>query len=90
MNSIWLAQAAALGSAVVALRYFHSLPRLDREMEQHTLELNEVLRKRLDTLNWRTLIHKLSLLLGYKKIHGIEVFASESAEVPNTPARRLH
>lgn len=80
MNNVWLAQAAALGSAMAALGYFHSLPRLDREMEQHTLELNEVLRKRVDTLNWRVLIHKLSLLLGYKKIHGIEVFAPELAE----------
>lgn len=79
-NSAWLAQTVALGAAVVALGYFHSLPRLDRAMEQHTLELNEVLRKRVDALNWRTLIHKLSLLLGYKKIQGIEVFAPEAAE----------
>jgi hypothetical protein len=32
------------------------------------------LRNRLDTLNWKTLIHKLSLILGYKQIQGIEVF----------------
>ncbi len=60
--------------AVLGLDYFHALPRLDRERENYAKEISEVLRQRIDSLNWRTLIHKLSLILGYKQIQGIEVF----------------
>ena len=58
-------------------------------MEQYTLGVNEILRKRVDSLNWRTLIHKLSLLLGYKQIKGVEVFRHEQAEHHND-SRQLH
>lgn len=71
----------SLTGAVGALGYFHTLPRLERELEQITRQLNDVLRKRVDTLNWRTLIHKLSLLLGFKKIQGVEVFRHEPMEI---------
>jgi hypothetical protein len=80
---------AVLGGAVLAFLFIHALPKFDANMERLTRELNDVLRKRVDTLNWRTLIHKLSLLLGYKKIQGIEVFRHEQAEVPAT-SRYLH
>jgi len=79
----WLPKALALASAITAYTLFRTLPRLDLKMEQLTLELNEVLRKRVDTLNWRTLIHKLSLLLGYKQIQGIEIFRHDNADAPN-------
>lgn len=79
---IWLAAADAhlaikLLPAVYAwlsLRFFHKLPALDREHEKLTLEVNDVLRRRVSTLNWKTLIHKLALVLGYKRIRGVEVF----------------
>ena len=76
----WLLKLLPLTAAILALGYFHALPLLDREMERLTRDLNEVLRKRVDTLNWRTLIHKLALLLGYKRIQGVEVFRQESAD----------
>ena len=76
----WLLQFLALFAAVIALGYFHSLPVLDRDMERVTHDLNAVLRKRVESLNWRTLIHKLALLLGYKKIEGIEVFRHQHPE----------
>jgi hypothetical protein len=53
-------------------------------MERLTHDLNDVLRKRVDTLNWRTLIHKLALLLGYKQIQGIDVFRHEQTDQGNT------
>jgi len=65
------------GCCLVALRYFHNLPGLDRELEKLTLELNDVLRQRVNSLNWRTLIHKLALVLGYKRVPGVEVFHIE-------------
>ena len=86
---VWPLKALALAAALTAFNYFHSLPRLDREMEQYTLGVNEILRKRVDSLNWRTLIHKLSLLLGYKQIKGVEVFRHEQAEHHND-SRQLH
>lgn len=76
----WLLKLLPLGAAIVALGYFHALPLLDREMERITHDLNDVLRKRVDTLNWRTLIHKLALLLGYKQIQGIDVFKREQTD----------
>jgi hypothetical protein len=85
----WPVKMAALASALLAFLYYRALPRLDRRLERLTGELNDVLRKRLDSLNWRTLIHKLALLLGYKKIQGIEVFAPESIEHGDA-RRRVH
>jgi hypothetical protein len=85
----WPLKVLPLAGAIIALGYFHTLPLLDREMERLTRELNDELRKRVDTLNWRTLIHKLALLLGYKKIQGIEVFRHEHAETGND-SRLLH
>ena len=43
-------------------------------------DLNLLLRQRVESINWRTLIHKLALLLGYKRIQGVEVFRQESAD----------
>lgn len=75
-----LLKLGVLGSTVLAYVFIRALPRLDAEMERLTRELNEVLRKRVETLNWRTLIHKLSLLLGYKQIQGIEVFQHDQTD----------
>ena len=71
---------ATLAPAFLALGYIHALPKLDSEMERLTRDLNEVLRQRIESLNWRTLIHKLSLLLGFKQIQGIEVFQQNTTE----------
>lgn len=86
----WLLKLLPLTAAVVALGYFHALPLLDREMEQLTRDINDVLRKRVDTLNWRTLIHKLALLLGYKQIQGIDVFRHEQTDAGNSGSYLLH
>ena len=70
----WFIRMLTFVFALLAWDYYHSLPTLDREMERLTKQLNELLRKRVSSLNWKTLIHKLSLILGYKRIQGIEVF----------------
>lgn len=57
-----------------ALRNFHKLPALEKQHEKLTLEVNDVLRRRVNSLNWKTLIHKLALVLGYKRVPGVEVF----------------
>jgi hypothetical protein len=90
MITDWKLQLLPLVTAIAALGYFHALPRLDREMERLTRDLNDVLRKRVDTLNWRTLIHKLALLLGYKQIQGIDVFRHELGDQGNGSYYQLH
>jgi len=84
----WVLKFLPLLSAVVALGYFHSLPLLERDLVRVTGDLNEVLRKRVETINWRNLIQKLALLLGYKKIEGVEVFRHQHPEADG--ALRLH
>ncbi len=86
----WLLKLLPLTAAIIALGYFHALPLLDRDMERLTRDLNEVLRKRVDTLNWRTLIHKLALLLGYKQIQGVDVFRHEQTDPGNSGSYPLH
>ncbi len=71
--ALWLKLLTA-GFAFFAWDYHHSLPSLDKEIARLTAQLNDVLRNRVDTLNWKTLIHKISLILGYKQISGVEVF----------------
>lgn len=78
-----LLQSLPLISAMTAFHYFHQIPLLEAKREALARDLNEVLRKRVDSLNWRTLIHKLSLLLGFKKIQGVEVFHHEQADNHN-------
>lgn len=70
---LWLKLLTA-GSAFFAWDYHHSLPALDKASTGLTSQLNDVLRNRVDTLNWKTLIHKISLILGFKQIRGVEVF----------------
>ncbi len=79
---MWLAMAnpslivklLPVAYAWLSLRFFHKLPGLEKEHEKLTLEVNDVLRRRVDSLNWKTLIHKLALVLGYKRVPGVEVF----------------
>lgn len=59
---------------LLALHYFQKLPALEKQNEKLTLEVNDILRRRVDSLNWKTLIHKLALVLGYKRVPGVEVF----------------
>jgi hypothetical protein len=73
-NAPLVVKLLPVGYCLLALRYFHQLPGLEKELEKLTLELNDVLRQRVSSLNWKTLIHKLALVLGYKRVPGVEVF----------------
>lgn len=70
---VWLKLVTA-GFTFFAWDYHHSIPSLDKEIARLTTELNDTLRNRVETLNWKTLIHKISLILGFKQISGVEVF----------------
>jgi len=70
----WLVKLLPAVYGYLSWYYFHKLPGLDQKLEKLTQELNDVLRRRVDSLNWKTLIHKLAMVLGYKRLPGIEVF----------------
>ena len=71
---IWLIKLLPAGYGYLSWHYFHKLPGLDQKYGKLTLEVNDVLRCRVESLNWKTLIHKLALVLGYKRVPGVEVF----------------
>ena len=69
----WWLKLTTAAFALLTCDYHRSLPTLDKEMARITHQLNEVMRNRVDSLNWKALIHKLALILGYKQIIGVEV-----------------
>ncbi|MDH3688623.1 MAG: hypothetical protein OEU36_03970 [Gammaproteobacteria bacterium] len=74
----WTLQLLTLLLAYLTWDCFHALPNIDKEPGVLNPALNEVLRTRVESLNWKRLIHKLSLILGYKRIPGLEVFPISS------------
>jgi len=76
----WVIKLLTLASGYMAWDYFHSLPILEREERELNRELNNLLRERITNVDWKMLIHKLSLLMGFKKVSGIEVFNMEGDE----------
>lgn len=70
----WLVKVAAGVSIYLTWDFFHSLPALNRDMKRLERELNEILRGQIKAISWRALINKLSLVLGYKRATGVEVF----------------
>jgi len=93
---VWLFQAEAglfvklltAGFTYLAFDYFHALPTLTRRHEELRKELNAVLRERVEAIDWTVLVHRLALVLGYKRDHRIEVFQvrSEADTDPGSPA----
>jgi hypothetical protein len=71
---VWLVQALSVLCIVQSWQYFRSLPKLDQRARELRLDLNDVLRDRVNSVNWKTMIHKLALVLGFKRIEGVEVF----------------
>ena len=63
---------------------FRALPKLDQRARELRLDLNDVLRDRVNSINWKTMIHKLALVLGFKQIEGVEVFKMESESITTT------
>ncbi len=76
----WTIKLLTLVAGYMAWDYFHSQPILEREEKELNRELNALLRERITSVDWKMLIHKLSLLMGFKKVSGIEVFNIEGDE----------
>lgn len=73
----WLIKLVVFTMAYIAWDYFHSLSTLERDLVILRNSLNKLLRKRVNAIDWKMMIEKLSLLLGFKQIKGVEVFRIE-------------
>ncbi len=74
----WLVQVLTVLCGIESWRNFRALPRRDGDAQELHRQLNDVLRQRVNALNWKTLIHKLALVLGFKQIKGVEVFQMDA------------
>lgn len=86
----WIVKVVMAGSLFMAWDYYHSMPILERENKHLNQELNELLRHRVERINWKTMIHKISLVLGYKIVEGIEVFNENGIGPNNTQPNLLN
>ncbi len=86
----WLLLAAAVLSAYTSWHRFHALPGLEEDAELLRQQINAVLRLRVKSVNWKMLIHKLALILGFKQIRGIEVFRIDHHDEPHGAHRTYH
>jgi hypothetical protein len=77
-EAAWLTKLLSLLCIVQSWLNFRALPRLDKHSKELRLQLNDVLRDRVNSVTWKTLIHKLALVLGFKQIKGVEVFRVDS------------
>ena len=73
----WRIETLTVAFAVLAFSFFRGSAAMERETGRLTQQLNDVLRRRIHVIRWKTLIHKLALLLGYKRISGVEIFHSD-------------
>jgi hypothetical protein len=85
----WPIKLVTAAAAWFALDYFRSLPTFDAEVQRLNAELNEVLRQRIAAVDWKTLIGKLSLILGLRQQNGLEVFRMDD-EGESPGARLFH
>lgn len=74
----WPVKLLTAGFGILAWTYLHAVPGLDRDSKKLERQINDLLRHRVKSIHWRMLIQKLSLVLGYKRITGIEVFRIDS------------
>ena len=73
----WLIKLVTFTMAYVAWDYFHSLSTLERDLVILKDSLNKLMRERVNSIDWKMMIKKMSLVLGYKQIKGVEVFRIE-------------
>jgi len=84
----WFIKLLTGGFAYLSFDYFHALPSLKRRHDELRKELNDVLRTRVEAIDWTVLVHRLALVLGYKRDRRVEVFQvrSETDTDPGSPA----
>jgi hypothetical protein len=86
----WMVKLLTVLFALQSWSCFHRVPRIDAQAESLRQQLNDVLRQRVAALNWKTLIHKFALVLGFKQIDGVQVFLSNTDTGDWTAIRTRH
>jgi hypothetical protein len=76
-SSEWLVKLLSLLCALQSFLCFRALPRFDLRGQELRSVLNDVLHDRVNSINWKLITHKLTLILGFKLIQGVEVFRME-------------
>lgn len=70
----WPVKIATAVFAVAAWLYVRTIPIRDRALTELEKRMNQLQRHRVKSIHWRMLVHKLSLLLGFKRNSDVEVF----------------
>ncbi|HUW98459.1 MAG TPA: hypothetical protein VMV40_06405 [Acidiferrobacter sp.] len=73
-----LAEGLMLVLSYLSLDYFYSLSLLKREERILGVELHEALRRRVRTVNWKSVVRQTAVILGYARPLGGEAFRMEA------------
>jgi len=73
-NALWFIKLGIGLLAYISFDYFMSLKTLKIEHEILGNELNQLLRQRIPTMDWKVLLEKTALVMGYKNEPGVDVF----------------
>jgi hypothetical protein len=83
-------QAGTALAGALALAGYRTVPLLEREHQRLRRELQRVLRERVPAVDWKRLIERLALILGFRRPAGLEVFRLEPESPPTAEPRTLH
>ncbi len=73
-NALWFIKISIGLLAYMSVDYFLSLKTLKIEHDILTSELNVLLRRKIQSIDWQSLIQKTAMILGFRNISGIDVF----------------
>lgn len=86
----WPVKILTATFAISVLLYVRTLPVLDRALLVLEKRMNRLQRRRVKSIHWRLLVQKLSLLLGFKRDSGVEVFIIDNDHYDTPATVRVH
>lgn len=78
-NALWFIKIGIGLLAYMSFDYFMSLKTLKLEHDILNTELNMLLRQRVNSIDWKSLLQKTAMILGFKKVSGVDVFLMNDA-----------
>lgn len=89
-NALWFIKLGIGLLAYMSFDYFMSLKTLKLEHEILNKELNMLLRNRVQTIDWKSLLQKTAMVLGFKNDSGVDVFLLNETGGQDNPGRTFH
>lgn len=89
-NALWFIKIGIGLLAYMSFDYFMSLKTLKLESDILNNELNMLLRQRVQTIDWKSLLQKTAMLLGFKKVSGVDVFLLNDTGNQGRTDRTIH